>query len=1121
MAIPRARIRPLALALALATGIGALIVSPGVPASADPGGIVLSELNYHAGSDLDGDDFLELANTSAVDIDVSGWSFSAGVTGTFPAGLIVPANGFIVVGKDAAQFELSHGFAPDAIYGGNLSNSGETVTLVDGSLAVIDTVSYADTAPWPTAPDGTGPSLELRDLLSDNSLAENWGASIPVGGTPKAVNSIAGTGVGPVVTEATATPARPAANQAVSVSARLQVGSTATLTYTVMFGADVVIPFVDNAASPGGAGDGVYAGSIPGQSAGKLIRYRIDAVAGSVAYSEPASGDSMRYRGVVVVNSSVVTQLPVIEWFMDDAVYNDLLAHHREDDVQGAAVWSYNGDVYDNVRMNIRGHASRAEAKVNWKVELPAGYTFTLGGALPYPLDEFALQNYAYNFTDVSWATVKAAGNRALNIIPVRTQRNGAFWSLGRIQETEDKRWRSDQGVSNWAIYKGDGGAVARRSSVADLVSKEWLNKKTRKDEDYSDVFTLGNTVDAPASAAQQAWIYQNVNIPELVNYMAINSVIRHTDSGWYNWWLARDTDGTGRWDMWQWDLNWTFTVPSSDGKGLFLTPDTQNRFTTAMLGYPEIREMYYRRLSSLSDQFLTPGKFEAQWDAISAKTTPDWKLDKAKWGGYSADTARTAFLAGLADRRAAIIGNTGAGKLVPVSQSANAAVVINEIQYHPSGTGGEYIELANPSATAVDISGWSIAAVGLSIQAGTVIPAGGRVVFVANDKAFRAAYTGANRFVGGQFSGTLDDGGEAVVLADGARIVDAVTYSNMAPWPVAADGTGPSLELVSPTADNADPASWRAASTSQGTPGLANTPDGPANAAPIAAMTATVTGLAVVVDGSTSRDPDGSIRSYAWNFGDNSTGSGVSASHSYAAAGTYTISLTVTDNRGATGTASRAVTVTAPSGVWAADSFTRTITGGFGTADAGGVWTTSDPASAFAVDGTAAKVTVPSGANRRIYLNGVKSSDTEMRTAIAFPRQTTSSLYAGVISRQVGTSNYGARVVVSATGSVLLQAQRNTDIILGAATVGGVTFATGDTLNLKVQTFGTSPTMVRAKAWKTGSAEPTGWQVSVTDTTAALQTGGSVGLYSYLSSSARPTPIVVTFDDLWAGVTR
>lgn len=143
------------------------------------------------------------------------------------------------------------------------------------------------------------------------------------------------------------------------------------------------------------------------------------------------------------------------------------------------------------------------------------------------------------------------------------------------------------------------------------------------------------------------------------------------------------------------------------------------------------------------------------------------------------------------------------------------------------------------------------------------------------------------------------------------------------------------------------------------------------------------------------------------------------------------------------------------------------------------------------------------------------------MRTAIAFPRQTTSSLYAGVISRQVGTSNYGARVVVSATGSVLLQAQRNTDIILGAATVGGVTFATGDTLNLKVQTFGTSPTMVRAKAWKTGSAEPTGWQVSVTDTTAALQTGGSVGLYSYLSSSARPTPIVVTFDDLWAGVTR
>ena len=69
--------------------------------------------------------------------------------------------------------------------------------------------------------------------------------------------------------------------------------------------------------------------------------------------------------------------------------------------------------------------------------------------------------------------------------------------------------------------------------------------------------------------------------------------------------------------------------------------------------------------------------------------------------------------------------------------------------------------------------------------------------------------------------------------------------------------------------------------------------------------------GAPVTLDGSASRDPDGSIASYAWNFGNGTTGSGAAPSATYATAGTFTVTLTVTDNRGATSQASTTVTVT------------------------------------------------------------------------------------------------------------------------------------------------------------------------------------------------------------------
>jgi PKD repeat protein len=83
-------------------------------------------------------------------------------------------------------------------------------------------------------------------------------------------------------------------------------------------------------------------------------------------------------------------------------------------------------------------------------------------------------------------------------------------------------------------------------------------------------------------------------------------------------------------------------------------------------------------------------------------------------------------------------------------------------------------------------------------------------------------------------------------------------------------------------------------------------------NQPPTASFTFNTNELTASFNASSSTDSDGSIVSYAWNFGDGTSGSGVSPSRTYGAAGTYTVTLTVTDNGGLTDSQKQSVTVSA-----------------------------------------------------------------------------------------------------------------------------------------------------------------------------------------------------------------
>ena len=267
----------------------------------------------------------------------------------------------------------------------------------------------------------------------------------------------------------------------------------------------------------------------------------------------------------------------------------------------------------------------------------------------------------------------------------------------------------------------------------------------------------------------------------------------------------------------------------------------------------------------------------------------------------------------------------------------------------------------------------------------------------------------------------------------------------------------------------------------------------------PSAAFTSTPTGLVVAFSGSTSTDIDGTVASYSWNFGDSTTGTGATPSHTYATAGLYTVVLMVTDNAGATGTISHVVSA---GGTFAGDGFWRTRAGAWGAADVGGPWTLTGPGSNYSVaNGVGTIVANPSQTNGA-NLPAAPTSDADISVGFSVNALPMASSYTHVETRIVGSQNYSTQVWIKSTGVVVLVLFQGSTV-LSTYTLPGVTYTPGMKLMLHTRATGTSPTTLQARLWQASGTEPSTWQLSTTDSTAGLQVAGTVGVAAYDSASA------------------
>lgn len=627
--------------------------------------------------------------------------------------------------------------------------------------------------------------------------------------TPGIINGTGETNLGPLVLHATHTPALPADADSINVTARMQATfhppASLTLTYHTMFGAQSTIQMLDNGAQgDGAAGDGIYGAIIPASAAtpGQMVRWFLRATdtQGRATRWPPYrdTRNSPEFLGTIISDPSLTNRLPVLHWFIASTNTG------RADSIGGTrSALFWNGRLYDNIFVNLHGQSSQGFPKKSYNLDFNPGFHFAWAEDETPVEDINLLTTYpdkAHVRNVLAYETYRDSGHAYHFVVPVRVQRNGAFFSDAHMVEDGDADFLERVGLN------GDG-ALYKMYNTFDSATSG-VEKKSRKFEGNADLVAFLRGLQS--STGRTAFIYDHVNIPAMVNYLAAMIITGNVDCCHKNYYIYRDTGVTDEWQFIPWDLdlsfgrNWTSSLGYNDDtmyyqNGLYI--GNNNTLPLALFNVPAIKSMYLRRVRTLMDELMqAPGtpaeelKYEARIRELFTEISPDAALDYAKWSTWGSRQTMPQALAILTNQyfpqRRNYLFNT-LGNTLPKPVTNQVIIGFGALEFNPaSGTQAhEYLTLTNGTPAFVDVSDWKIeGAVGHTFAPGTVIPQNGTLYLSPDVRSFRQRTTaprgGQALFAQGNYKGQLSARGETLRLADKlGRVIATHTYSG-APTP-------------------------------------------------------------------------------------------------------------------------------------------------------------------------------------------------------------------------------------------------------------------------------------------------------------------------------------------------
>lgn len=464
-------------------------------------------------------------------------------------------------------------------------------------------------------------------------------------GTPGRENSCRDDSLPPLIRRLGTAPAIPRSGEPVLLAAEVEDEDLVEVkgTYDPGTGPVEVVLRDDGLSGDGVAGDGLYAAAVPGYARGTIVDYRVEAVD---AKGNRVETPTRRYP---VAEPPGPSDLPIYRIFIRQADWDRLNANIWTEEYF-PAVFVHGDEIFADAGLRFRGGRPRLFQKKSLKVSLRKTRQFE--GRSVVNLNAAAMDD-DYLTEPLAYWFYERAGVPASKTKFVRVDLNGDFWGLFIDVEQVNERYLENRAMDpDGALYKAVGvvGSLRKLDGILyqgqEYSYQSQYEKKTREDEPYDDLIDFIHRLHATPPAQMEAFLEENLEVEDYVNYLAVTNLLCVWDSIQHNFYFYRDTNRTGKWRVVPWDNDhawgeWEWNYYYDATYHLYMGTTAQpfagvwytwSSLWTGVLNAPRFRTLYHQRLRELLNTLYAEGPLFRKIDELRASIESTVLLDEAKW---------------------------------------------------------------------------------------------------------------------------------------------------------------------------------------------------------------------------------------------------------------------------------------------------------------------------------------------------------------------------------------------------------------------------------------------------------------------------------------------------------